>query len=91
MLERTIEKFVTKYAENKGFLTFKFTSPAHRGVPDRMFITPSGKIFFLEFKQKGRKPTKLQDYIFNNMRQYHLQVKVIDDIIDGRKIIDENL
>jgi hypothetical protein len=34
-LEKVIEAKVNAYAQSKGFLVYKFTSPARRAVPDR--------------------------------------------------------
>jgi hypothetical protein len=59
MIEAEIERRVVKYCNDHKLLTYKFTSPAHRGVPDRIIIG-GGKVLFLELKQKGKKPTPLQ-------------------------------
>lgn len=57
--EASLERKVRLYAEKHGVYTRKFSSPAHRGVPDRMFIK-EGRILFLEFKARGKKPTAIQ-------------------------------
>ena len=59
MTEAGIEQRVVKYCKDHKLLTYKFTSPAHRGVPDRIIIG-GGKVLFLELKQEGKKPTPLQ-------------------------------
>ena len=59
MLERLIERKLVAWAKKKGVLTYKFSSPANRGVPDRIFMR-DGLILFLELKAEGKKPTKLQ-------------------------------
>ena len=59
MLEREIEKKIAAWAKRNGVYTRKFTSPSHRGVPDRIFIA-NGETLFLELKVEGKKPTKLQ-------------------------------
>jgi hypothetical protein len=38
MTEAGIERRVVKYCNDHKLLTYKFTSPAHRGVPDRIII-----------------------------------------------------
>ena len=60
MREATIEKAICDYAKSKNFLVYKFTSPGHVGVPDRIFIAPNGKVIFMEVKGPGKKPTALQ-------------------------------
>lgn len=89
MLEKVIESKVVAYAKEKGFLAYKFNSIANRAVPDRIFISPNGTIGFIEFKQKGKLPTKLQSRIMENLMDRGVRVRVIDDIILGKEAIDE--
>jgi len=83
-LERDIEKAVVAYAQKLGILCYKFTSPARRSVPDRMFITTSGVVFFIEFKRRGEKPTKSQAVEIERIRKQRVKVFVIDDVTAGR-------
>ncbi len=89
MLEREIEKKVVKYAIDKNFLAYKFTSPSNRSVPDRLFISPTGKIFFIEFKRKNKLPTKLQAITINKFKLRNVDVSVIDDYETGKLLINE--
>ena len=59
MTEAQIERQVVALCRVHHLLTYKFTSPAHRGVPDRVIIG-HGKVLFLELKQMGKQPTVLQ-------------------------------
>lgn len=59
MREADIERRVVKYCQRESLLIYKWSSPAHRGVPDRI-IVGRGKVMFLELKQAGKKPTALQ-------------------------------
>ena len=59
MTEAEIERRVVAHCQKKGLITYKFTSPAHRGVPDRIIIGRN-QVILLELKQAGRKPTPLQ-------------------------------
>lgn len=52
-LEKEIEKKVCDYAKASGMLVYKFTSPARRSVPDRLFIPEGKSAFFIEFKREG--------------------------------------
>jgi hypothetical protein len=56
MLEKQIEKKVCDYAKERGMLVYKFTSPNRMAVPDRLFICPDGRVFFIEFKREGQSP-----------------------------------
>jgi Holliday junction resolvase len=58
--ESRVEAKIVTYARSKGCLVYKFSSPARRGVPDRIIIAPGGKVLFLEIKRPGKVPTELQ-------------------------------
>lgn len=88
-LEKVIEAAVCKYAQSKGFLTYKFTSPARSAVPDRLFIAPGGQCMFIEFKRKGQKPTQPQQREHDRLTNQHVDVYVVDSIDDGKLLIDE--
>ena len=62
MRESKIEKAVCDYAKVEGWLTYKFTSPGQKGVPDRIFMR-GGEMFFIEFKATGKSLRKLQDHM----------------------------
>lgn len=89
MLEKDIEQKLITYAKNKNFLAYKFTSPSNRSVPDRLLISPFGDIFFIEFKRKGKFPTKLQESTFKLLNGRGITVKIIDDYNTGKLLIDE--
>jgi hypothetical protein len=82
MLESDIEYRVVDIAKKHGWLSFKFVSPAQRGVPDRIFIK-DGRIVFIEFKAPGKRPTALQDHIMRKMVDAGCEVHVCDSVEDG--------
>ena len=87
-LERDIEKAVCAFAKTLGILHYKFTSPARRSVPDRMFIMPQGKgVFFIEFKRKGEKPTAGQEVEIAKIRAQGTAVYVVDNVDDGKSAV----
>ena len=88
MLEKQIEAKVCDYAKERGLLVYKFTSPARAAVPDRMFVLPSGKIFFCEFKRGGQKPTAAQEREHNRLRGHKVNVFVVDNVDSGKMVID---
>lgn len=91
MLEKNIEAKVCGYARERGLLAYKFTSPAHSAVPDRLFILPLGRMFFCEFKRKGQRPTPAQEREHLRLRQHKVSVYVIDNVDDGLRMVDEML
>jgi len=88
LLEKQIEERVCNYAKEKGWLTLKFTSPARAAVPDRLFISPRGKIMFVEFKREGKLPTPAQLREHARLRQQLCLVYVIDDVDTGKAMVD---
>jgi hypothetical protein len=88
MLEKQIEAKVCEYARERGLLVYKFTSPARAAVPDRLFVLPNGKMFFCEFKRQGEKPTPAQEREHHRLRQHKVSVWVIDNVIDGKEMVD---
>jgi len=88
MLEKQIEKAVCDYAKSKGILCYKFVSPGHAGVPDRMFVLPGGKVFFIEFKRLGCVTTPLQQREISRIVNQGCYVGTIDNIEDGKRLMD---
>ena len=60
MKESEIENYFKWCVERAGGKSYKFTSPSHRGVADRIACMPSGKTYFVELKTKGGRLSELQ-------------------------------
>lgn len=88
MLEKQIEKAVKDYARSKGWLAYKFTSPGHVGVPDGLFISPSGRVIFMEFKQTGKLATPMQQRELFKINSHHVLAVVVDSVEQGKGLID---
>jgi hypothetical protein len=88
VLEKDIESKVCEYARAKGVLAYKFTSPARAAVPDRLFIAPDGRVWFCEFKRGGQKATFAQEREHTKLRAQKVNVFVIDNVIEGKTMID---
>ena len=67
MLERDIEKYFKWIVEVNGGKTYKFTSPAHRGVADRIACMSDGTTWFVELKTKGGRLSELQKLFAQEM------------------------
>jgi hypothetical protein len=88
MLEKEIERKVCEHAKKKNWITYKFTSPSRRSVPDRIFISPMGTVFFIEFKQTGKKPTDGQDREIEKLCRQNCNVFVVDTVEGGKFLVD---
>ena len=62
MLEKDVEKRLVKGVEALGGKAYKFVSPAHRGVADRLVVLPGGRVWFVEVKTDTGKLSPLQEF-----------------------------
>lgn len=90
MLEKKLEAKIVKIAKELGYLTYKFTSPSNRGVPDRMFINQCGYIFFIEFKSENGKLTSLQKKFNRDVGNRGAIVFVVSKVESGTEILTIN-
>ena len=76
-LERT---FAEKLNRTKKVWVIKLLSTFIKGLPDRMILCQGGYVGFAEIKTTGKKPTKIQTYIHEELRAHGFKVFVIDDL-----------
>ena len=67
MRESTIEKHLVAKVKAMGGIAYKFTSPAHRGVADRVVVLPGGVVWFVELKAPGGRLSELQKIFQSDM------------------------
>lgn len=67
MKESTIEKHLVAQVKARGGAAYKFTSPAHRGVADRIVCLPDGQTWFVELKAPGGRLSELQKIFAEDM------------------------
>ncbi len=79
MLEKELEEKFKNAVKAAGGRAFKFVSPGNDGVPDRLVVLPEGHIGFVELKQKGKKPTKLQAKQMQRLKDLGCFVYLLDD------------
>mgnify|MGYP002639326074 CR=1 FL=1 len=88
MKESQIESAVCKHAQNKGLLAYKLTSPGRSGVPDRLMITPDGKVFMIEFKTPTGRLSALQINELRRLSEHNIPVYVVKNVVEGIRIVD---
>ncbi len=86
-LEKDIETKIVLFAKSLGAIVYKFTSPSKRSVPDRVFVLPGGRVFWMELKRRGQKPTPSQAVEIEKLRKQGATVYVVDDVVDGKVIV----
>ena len=76
-LERT---FSDQLNRTKKVWVIKLLSTFIKGLPDRMVLCKGGYVGFAEIKTTGKKPTKIQLYIHDKLKELGFEVFIIDDI-----------
>ena len=66
-MEKHIEAYLVKKVKELGGMAYKFTSPAHRGVSDRIVCLPDGSTWFVELKTEGGRLSPLQKHFQSEM------------------------
>lgn len=89
--ESKIETGVVNKAKELGVISYKFTSPGKIGVPDRIFITPMGKLFFIEFKSEGKRLNSNQEVVKSELERFGQIVHVVDNLIEGFEILNKEV
>ena len=67
MKEKIIEKYLVQRVKDLGGRAYKFTSPAHRGVADRVVCLPNGQTWFIELKAPDGHLSELQKIFASDM------------------------
>lgn len=68
--EKNVEAYLVKEIHKLGGKAYKFVSPAHRSVPDRIILMPNGRLWFVEVKRSGGKLTPLQEQELDRLEAY---------------------
>lgn len=77
MLEKEIERRMCEMIRKRGGITYKFTSPGNVGVPDRLIITPTGVVWFVELKTETGRLSKIQKWQIRELEKRGANVRVV--------------
>ena len=69
MRESEIEQYFVWTVQRMGGTAYKFKSPNHRGVADRIACLPDGSTWFVELKAPGGRPSPLQKLFAARMKE----------------------
>lgn len=67
MRESAIERHFVAQVKALGGMAYKFVSPAHKGVSDRVVCLPDGSTWFVELKAPGGRLSELQKIFAEDM------------------------
>lgn len=80
--ESNVEDYFVASAKRHGGLAIKW---GRDGLPDRVYIHPTGEVWFVELKRRGRKLADLQDWWFKQFQA----VKANTIVLDTKPKIDQ--
>lgn len=89
MLEKEIERQMKKAVSERGGLFYKFISPGNDGVPDRLVITPTGEIWFVELKTSTGRLSKIQKHRIAELEKRKANVRVVFGLSDVLNFVNE--
>jgi hypothetical protein len=78
--EKLIERKLREGVRKMGGLALKWVSPGITGVPDRIVMMPGGKVYFVELKSTGVKPTARQLTVHRKLNGLGMDLWVIDSL-----------
>lgn len=89
MKESQIEARMVREVRRRGGLCFKFVSPGNPGVPDRIVITPQGRVVFVELKTEVGRLASIQKWQLEEMRHRCADVRVVKGLEQVNALLEE--
>jgi Holliday junction resolvase len=77
MSEKEIERRLCELVRQYGGLAYKFVSPNNSGAPDRIFVLPGGKVWFVEVKTERGRLSKIQAFQIDRLESRSANVRVV--------------
>lgn len=89
MLEKDIESWLNKKVKDLGGISFKFVSPNNPGVPDRIYIFPEGKVYFVELKTEIGRMSNIQKWQRQRLKRMGCRFYLVKGMDQAREFIKE--
>jgi hypothetical protein len=77
-VEKTLERKLREGMKIRKGIALKFYCLSFTGMPDRICLAPFGRIWFVELKSTGKKPSKRQDFVHKWLRKMGFEVWTVD-------------
>ena len=87
--EARIEKRLVEMVKEKGGLCYKWVSPDNPGVPDRIVITPSGRVIFVELKQETGRLQNVQKWQHSQLQKVNAEVRTLKGLEACKQFVEE--
>jgi len=96
-LEKKVEQDHRTWAERLGWFVTKVMRTSTDGFPDRFYARNHdadrcpycrrGRVVLIEWKREGESPTPIQEQRINELRQAGVEVYVVDNERDAKRIL----
>ena len=87
--EARVEKLLCDLVQEHGGLAFKWVSPDNPGVPDRIVITPEGRIIFVELKTEIGRLANIQKWQHSRLLEHGVEVRTLKGLGEVKAFIKE--
>jgi hypothetical protein len=91
LLEKDVQKQCVDWARARGYWARKFSSIAQRSVPDYLFsrvdLYGAHRLFAVEFKAPGKKPTEAQMDEMQKMREAGWEATWFDNVAEFKEYL----
>ena len=87
MIEKLIEDDGVKYARDRGWTVYKWSSPGQKGVHDRLHFK-NGVTFSIEYKTTGKRATPKQRAEAVKLKRAGIPCRCCDTVTYARSFID---
>lgn len=77
MKESQLEEWLNRKVRKMGGLSRKFVSPGNPGVPDRIYIFPGGRVYFVELKTEIGRFSNIQKWQLEQLEKMGCRVRKV--------------
>lgn len=87
--ESKIEEWLNGQIKTLGGKSYKFVSPGNPGVPDRIYLLPGGRIYFVELKRVIGKLSGVQVWQREQFQKMGVEFRVVYGMEQAKEFIKE--
>lgn len=89
--EDDIEQHFVKFAKTRDCVAYKLIFLNRKGFPDRSVLCPGGRIFFIEFKKKGKLQSPIQIKVMKALIKLGFEYHICDEIGQAETLLQDFL
>lgn len=78
--EKSLEKLLVREVKKLGGAALKYHNSFDTAFPDRLILLPGGRVWWVELKSPGKKPTKLQALKIKQLQKLGFGATIVDSL-----------